>query len=65
MANFRYRLIDTAGGEIGIITVDRDLGLGSVVNLPEGGEGTVVDIYDDEYGREGGVVATLAVEEGA
>jgi hypothetical protein len=65
MANFRYRLIDTAGGEIGIITVDRDLGLGSVVNLPEGGEGTVVDIYDDEYGQEGGVVATLAVEEGA
>ena len=65
MANYRYRLIDTAGGEIGIITVDRDLGLGSVVNLPEGGEGTVVDIYDDEDGQEGGVVATLAVEEGA
>lgn len=65
MANFRYRLIDTAGGEIGIIIVDRDLGLGSVVNLPAGGEATVVDVYDDEYGQEGGVVATLAVEEGA
>jgi hypothetical protein len=66
MATYRYRLIDTFGSEIGIITIDRnDLRLGSVVNLPEGGEGTVVDVYDDEYGQEGGVVATLAVEETA
>ncbi|MGZ4152426.1 MAG: hypothetical protein ACXVP3_08270, partial [Actinomycetota bacterium] len=34
------------------------------VALPDGSSGTVVDVYDDEYGREGGVAATLAVDEG-
>jgi hypothetical protein len=61
--SFRFRLIDTAGSELGIVTHPTPtVELGETVNLPEGGTGTVVDVYDDEYGREGGVEATLAVE---
>jgi hypothetical protein len=61
----RYRLLDTAGGEMGIIEDERaSIGIGDVVTLPDGSSGTVVDVYDDEHGREGGVVATLAVDEG-
>jgi len=64
MATFRYRLIDTAGGEIGIIEDSRPvIALGELVALPDGLKGTVVDVYDDEYGTEGDVQATLAVEE--
>ena len=64
MNPFRYRLIDTAGGEIGIIDDSRPLiQLGERVQLPDGATGTVVDIYDDEYGTAGDVQATLAVEE--
>ena len=64
MNPFRYRLIDTAGGEIGIIDDARPvIELGQSVQLPDGSTGTVVDIYDDEYGKEGDVQATLAVEE--
>ena len=37
--------------------------LGESVELPDGSTGTVVDIYDDEDGKEGDVQATLAVEE--
>jgi hypothetical protein len=64
MAPFRYRLIDTAGGEIGIIQDSRPrIQLGEHVQLPDGSTGTVVEIYDDEDGKEGDVQATLAVEE--
>lgn len=64
MNAFRYRLIDTAGGEIGIINDARPrIRLGESVPLPDGTTGTVVDIYDDEDGKEGDVQATLAVEE--
>jgi hypothetical protein len=64
MSVFRYRLIDTSGGVIGIGTFDRaEIGEGDTVTLPDGTEGTVVEVYDDETGREGGVVATLVVEE--
>ena len=64
MNTFRYRLIDTAGGEIGVIDDSRPLiPLGERVRLPDGSTGTVVDIYDDEEGQEGDVQATLAVEE--
>lgn len=64
METFRYRLIDTAGGEIGIINDPRPLiDPGDRVRLPNGLEGTVVDVYDDEDGKEGDVQATLAVEE--
>jgi hypothetical protein len=61
--SFRFRLIDTAGSELGIVTHPAPtVELGEAVSLPEGGTGTVVDVYDDEHGREGGVEATLAVE---
>jgi hypothetical protein len=64
MSFFQYRLIDTAGSEIGIIRDPRPtIQEGEQVQLPDGSYGTVVDIYDDEYGKEGGVEATLAVEE--
>jgi len=61
-----YRLIDMAGSEIGIIEDERQqIELDDEVTLPDGGTGTVADVYDDEFGREGGVVATLAVDDGS
>jgi hypothetical protein len=64
MSFFHYRLIDTAGGEIGIISDSRpSIDVGDSVKLPNGLSGIVVDVYDDEYGKDGGVEATLAVEE--
>ena len=65
MGEHRYRLIDTAGSEIGIVVLERTVDLEDIVNLPDGGTGRVVDVYDDDDGREGGVLATLAVEESA
>jgi hypothetical protein len=62
--HFQYRLIDTSGSEIGIIDDSRpSIRLGDNVRLPDGSMGTVVDIYDDEEGQDGGVQATLAIEE--
>jgi hypothetical protein len=64
MTTYRYRLIDTAGGEIGIIDDPRGaIEVGESVPLPGGETGTVVEVYDDEVGKEGDVQATLAVEE--
>jgi hypothetical protein len=67
LAGFRFRLIDTDGSEIGIVTY-------AVPNVMEGetiyisggrGGGTVLEVYDDEeHGQEGGVQATLVVENG-
>ena len=65
MPEHRYRLIDTAGGEIGISSFDR-VGIteGDTVKLPDGSDAVVVEVYDDEeHGREGGVEATLVVDE--
>jgi hypothetical protein len=60
----RYRLIDTAGGEIGIVDDDRpQIGEDDTVALPDGTVSTVIEVYDDEHGQEGGVVATLVVDE--
>ena len=59
----RYRLIDTAGGEIGIVEDDRDgLTEGDEILLPDGATAEIVEIYDDEDGREGDVESTLVVE---
>ena len=61
---FRYRLIDMAGGEIGIIEWDAEkVTEGDHVRMPDGRDVEVVDVYDDEYGQEGGVQATLAVDD--
>jgi hypothetical protein len=59
-----YRIIDSAGSEVGIVEDPREaIELGESVALPDGGEAEVIDVYDDEeHGREGGVNATLAVD---
>lgn len=56
-----------AGGEIGMVTDDRDsIREGETVALPDGRAVEVVDVYDDEeHGQEGGVAATLAVDDGS
>ena len=60
----RYRLIDTAGGEIGIVSDDRAaIDEDDLVGLPDGRELPVIEVYDDEDGQEGGVAATLVVED--
>ena len=62
--SFRYRLIDIAGGEIGIVEDEREqVGEDEAIALPDGGGGVVVEVYDDEHGTEGGVVATLVVDD--
>lgn len=59
----RYRLIDTAGSELGIVEDDRlEIGEDETVQTPGGALATVLEVYDDEYGREGDVVATLVVD---
>jgi hypothetical protein len=62
---FRYRLIDTAGSELGIVeTAAESIGEGETVRTPEGRTARVVEVYDDEeHGREGGVQATLGVDD--
>jgi hypothetical protein len=62
----RFRLIDVAGGEVGIVTDERDsIGHGDMVALPDGRDVEVVEVYDDEeHGQEGGVAATLVVDDG-
>jgi hypothetical protein len=60
---FGYRLIDTAGSEIAVVSDERSRVVeGDSVGLPDGTTAEVVDVYDDEDGREGGVVATLVVD---
>jgi len=60
----RYRLIDMAGSEIDIVEDPRAaIDHGERVAMPDGREVEVVEVYDDEYGREGDVVATLVVDD--
>jgi hypothetical protein len=60
---FDYRLIDSAGSEIGIVKDERPrITEGDTVTLLDGSTAEVLDVYDDEYGQEGGVVATLALD---
>ena len=62
----RFRLIDMAGGEIGIVEDERiAIGDGESVAMPDGKSVEVVEVYDDEHGREGGVAATLVVDDGS
>jgi hypothetical protein len=64
MALSPYRLIDTSGSEIGIVKDERsEIAEGDTVELPDGTSTKVVEIYDDEFGQEGDVQATLVVEE--
>jgi hypothetical protein len=55
-----------AGGEIGIVVDPRDrIQDGESVALPDGRTVDVVEVYDDEDGQEGGVAATLVVDDGS
>lgn len=56
-----------AAGEIGIIADERDsIGDRDTVSLPDGRRVPVVEVYDDEeHGKEGGVAATLVVDDGS
>jgi hypothetical protein len=66
MTGFRFRLIDTAGSELGIVNEGRPtVEIGDVVRMPDGREGEVVEVYDDEFGQEGDVQATLVVDDGS
>ena len=64
MSEHRYRVIDSAGSELGIVTDERSrIAEEETVVLPDGEAAIVVEVYDDdEYGREGDVVATLVVD---
>ena len=63
MKTYRFRLIYTDVSEIGIIEDSRSsIPVGESVRLPDGSHDTVLEIYDDEAGKEGDVQATLAVE---
>jgi predicted GTPase len=61
---FAYRLIDTAGSELAIVNDPRsEIGEGESIELPDADVVVVVvETYDDETGREGGVQATLVVD---
>lgn len=64
MTEHRYRLIDMAGSEIAVVTDSRDaLSENDEVAMPDGSSAIVIEVYDDEGGREGGVRATLVVED--
>ena len=63
VSGWRYRLIDLAGSELGIVTVEAGpIGEGDEVTTPDGATATVVEAYDDDDGREGDVEATLVVD---
>ena len=60
---FRFRLIDTAGSELTIIThTAPSVTEGDTVNLPDGTPVEVIEVYDDVHGKDGGVQATLVVD---
>ena len=55
-----------AGGEIGVVEGPDGVTEGESVNLPDGRPVEVVEICDDEeHGQEGGVAATLVVDDGS
>jgi hypothetical protein len=62
MAEHRYRLIDTSGSEIAIVSDPREVAEDDDMNLPDGSVATILEVYDDEDGREGGVRATVVVD---
>lgn len=60
----KFRLLDTAGSEIAIIDDPRTaLSEGDLVRHPDGRSLPVLDVYDEGDGLEGGVNATVVVEE--
>jgi hypothetical protein len=65
VAGFRFRLVDTDGSEIGIVTYAvPNVREGDTIHVPGGRRVTVLEVYDDEHGQEGDVQATLVVDVG-
>ena len=63
-SGFRVRLIDTAGSVIGIVSWGSEtISEGDTVGLPDGRPVEVIEVYDDEFGQEGGVQATVVVDD--
>ena len=55
-----------AGGVIGIVSwASETVTEGDTVELPDGRPVEVLEVYDDEYGQEGGVQATVVVDDGS
>ena len=64
VSGFRLRLIDTAGSVIGIVSWGSEtVTEGDTVLLPDGRPVEVIEVYDDEFGQEGGVQATVVVDD--
>jgi len=58
-----FRIIDTAGSELGVIDDERtEVAEGDDVALPDGGTALVLEVYEEEAARRGGVAATLVVD---
>ena len=63
MAGFRFRLIDTAGSELGFATYAvPDMRPGDTVHLPGGRGVKVTEVRWNEDYQEGDVQATLVVD---
>jgi hypothetical protein len=63
-SGFRIRLIDMAGSAIGIVSWRSEtITEGDVVQLADGRPVEVIEVYDDEFGQEGGVQATVVVDD--
>jgi hypothetical protein len=64
LSGFEYRVINTSGSEIGLVRDERpELAEDDELTLPDGRVATVLEVYDDDDGREGGVAATVVVDE--
>lgn len=60
----RIRLIETAGSELGIVDwAAESVSEGDNVQLPDGRAARIIEVYDDEAGQEGGVLATVVVDD--
>jgi hypothetical protein len=59
----RYRIVNLLGSEISIFEDARaQVAVGDELVLPDGPAATVVQIREDDFGRYGGVQATLVVD---
>ena len=63
MHRVRDRVIDSAGSELASVDVDEPIGEGGSISLAGIGRLPIIEVYDDEDGREGGVHATVVVDE--
>ena len=56
--------LEQAVREVALIGNERaEIAEDEEVTLPDGTTAVVLDVYDDEHGKDGGVIATLVVED--